>query len=144
MKEEERVCVVLYKIVEGHPRYAVLKRVKNWEGWELVKGRMEGTPEETSRIEVEEEAGIQELESLEELDHELEWKYEDDGEEIHVSCHCFVAKVPEDARISVEDNPDEEHDDGYFLNYRDAKDILTYDDQRELLEAAHEKITGEG
>ncbi len=141
MREEERVCVVLYKWAGDTPRYAVLERVKNWEGWELVKGRMEGTAEETARLEVEEEAGIDEVENIEELDHDLEWEYEEDGESIHVSCHCFLAEAPEDARISVEDNPDEEHADGYFLNFRDAKDILTYDDQRELLEAAHERLT---
>lgn len=144
MKDVERVCVVLYKRVDGYPRYAVLRRVKNWEGWEILKGHMEGTPEETARIEVEEETGIGELESLEEFDHELEWTYEDDGEEVHVTCHCFLAEAPEDARVSVAGNPDEEHEDGYFLNFRDARDILTYDEQREFLEAAHEQLGADG
>lgn len=142
MREEERVCVVLYKRVGDAVRYAVLNRELNWEGWELVKGRMEGTPEETARIEVSEEAGIDELEAVEPVDHELEWTFEDEGEAVHVSCHCFRAEAPPDARISVDENPDEEHADGYFLNFRDARDILTYDDQRELLNAVHEQLTG--
>ncbi|MDY6769770.1 MAG: NUDIX domain-containing protein [Candidatus Nanohaloarchaea archaeon] len=141
MREEERVCVVLYKVVDGSPRYAVLRRTLNWDGWELVKGRMEGTPEETARIEVAEEAGIDELASVEPVDHELEWTFEEDGEEVHVTCHCFAAEAAPDARVTVVDNPDDEHEHGYFLNYRDARDILTYDDQRELLEAVHEQVT---
>jgi predicted transcriptional regulator len=52
-----------------------------------------------------------------------------------------MAEAPVDARISVAENPDEEHADGYFLNYRDARDILTYDDQRELLEHIHAHLT---
>ncbi|MFB6294779.1 MAG: NUDIX domain-containing protein [Candidatus Nanohaloarchaea archaeon] len=143
MREEERVCVVLYKRVDDTVRYAVLNRVLNWEGWELVKGRMEGSPEETARIEVQEEAGIDDLAELVPVDHDLEWTFEDEGDEVHVMCHCFRAEAPADARISVEENPDQEHADGYFLNYRDARDILTYDDQRELLEAVHEQLTGE-
>lgn len=142
-RDEERVCVVLYKRVDGTPRYAVLRRVKDWEGWELVKGRMEETPEETARQEVAEEAGIEDLVALEEVDHELEWTYEDDGDDVHVTCHCFLAEAPADAHVSVADNPHEEHEHGYFLNVRDARDILTYDDQREFLAAAHEIVTAD-
>lgn len=142
MREEERVCIVLYRYAGGHPRYAVLRRVKNWDGWELPKGRMEGNAEETARLELEEETGIDELESLEPFDHELEWTYREEGEEVHVTCHCFVAQAPEDARIDVGNNPDGEHEEGYFLNFRDARDILTYEDQRELLEAVHRVLGG--
>ncbi|MFB6166881.1 MAG: NUDIX domain-containing protein [Candidatus Nanohaloarchaea archaeon] len=140
MKEEERVCVVLYKVVDGHPRYGVLKRKKNWEGWELVKGHMEETPEETARTEVREEAGIDEVEEIESIGCEAGWTYEEDGEEVDVDCRCFLVRVPPDASIDVDDNPHEEHEMGYFLNLRDARDILTHDNQRELLQKASERI----
>lgn len=141
MRQEERVCVVLYKLVEGHPRYAVLRREKNWEGWELVKGHVEESLEETVRQEVEEEAGIPELEEVEELDSDVGWTYEDEGEEVEVTCHGFMARAPDDALVDVSGNPHEEHSKGHFLNYRDARDIVTHDNQRNLLEEAHENLS---
>lgn len=143
MEEEPRVCVVLYKYTDGHVRYAVLRRVKNWEGWELVKGHIDDMdPEEAVRQEVREETGIEELEEVQELDHDLAWTYEEDGEEKRAVCRCFLARAPGDALIDVSDNPHDEHSMGHFLNYRDATDILHYDDQRELLEHAHTALEG--
>lgn len=141
MEEVERVAVVLYKQTDGHVRYAVLRRVKNWEGWELVKGRLEDLePEDAVRKEVEEETGITDLEDIQPLDHDLTWTYERDGEERKAVCHCFLARAPSDARIDTSGNPDEEHSMGHFLNERDAADILHYDDQRELLEHAKQVL----
>lgn len=134
------MCVVLYKETGGARRYAVLNRVKGWEGWELVKGHMEGNPDETARQEVKEETGIDELEQLEPLDHTMQWEYEDDGEDVAVTCECFLAEAPSDARVSVAENPHDEHADGYFLNFRDARDILTHDNQKELLDIAADRI----
>ncbi|MDY6774025.1 MAG: NUDIX domain-containing protein, partial [Candidatus Nanohaloarchaea archaeon] len=136
MKEEERVCVVLYKLMGDSPRYAVLKRVKNWEGWELVKGHLEDGLEETARQEVKEETGIEEIKSIEPLECEAGWTYEEDGEEVQTRCDCFLVQVGEDASVSVDQNPHEEHEHGYFLNHRDARDILTHDTQRRLLSLA--------
>lgn len=137
MKEERRVCVVLCKQVGPTYRFAVLKRVKNWEGWELIKGHIEeDDPEQTALTELREEAGIEEKDviRLEPIDHEIEWTYNENGREIRAVCDCFLAVVSDDVFISVTQNPDEEHEKGHFLNYRDARDILTYDDQKELLQ----------
>lgn len=141
MREEERVCVVLYKLMDGHPRYAVLRRTLNWEGWELVKGHLEGSPEETVRQEVAEETGIEETVAVDPVDCDAGWTYEDDGEEVSVTCHCFLVEVPADAYIDVDANPHDEHAKGHFLNYRDARDILTHDNQRDLLREAHSMLT---
>ncbi len=143
VREERRVCVVLYKEMEGYIRYAVLQRVKNWEGWELVKGHLEDEdPADAAVREVGEEAGIDEVEAVEEIDHTVAWTYEDDGEEVHAVCDCFLVKVSTDAYIDTSQNPHDEHGMGHFLNYRDAHDILTYDDQRALLEAARDVLEG--
>lgn len=138
MRQERRVCVVLYKMMDGHPRYAVLKRTLNWEGWELPKGHLEDDDRAASaRTEVAEETGITELASLSQLDYDYGWTYEEDGETVKVCCDCFLAEAPADALIDVSNNPHDEHEKGHFLNFRDARDILTHDDQRELLQYAH-------
>lgn len=141
MDEEKRVCIVLYKQFNGRPRYAVLKRTKNWEGWELIKGHQEGVdPEKAACTEIREETGIDELQRIEKLDKEISWTYEDNDEEVHTRCTCFVAEAPSDAFIRVSENPHDEHEKGHFLNFRDARDILTYGNQRDLLEHVHERL----
>lgn len=144
MEEVPRACVVVCKKMDGNYRFAVLKRVKNWEGWEIPKGHIEDgdSPEYTVYKELQEEAGIDrdDVVRVEPLDHTLEWTYERDGEKWKAVCECFLVEVSEDVYISVEQNPDDEHDKGHFLNFRDARDILTYDDQRELLVHAKEQL----
>ncbi len=142
MPEEHRVCIVLYKMVDGHPRYAVLRRTLNWEGWELPKGHVEGTPEESVRMELAEETGIEEVTAIKRLDFDAGWTYTEDGETVAVTCDSFLVEVPEDTYIDVSANPHEEHAKGHFLNYRDARDILTHDNQRDLLSHAHDLLTG--
>lgn len=145
MKTEERVCVVLTKELQDSYRYAVFRRTKGWEGWELVKGHVEDDdPEATVYIELAEEAGInrEQVVRVEPLDQTMSWTYEnDDGETVETDCHCFLAEVTPDTYISVGQNPDDEHTKGHFLNYRDAHDILTHDNQRELLEAVKNQLS---
>lgn len=142
MREERRVCIVLYKMMDGYPRYGVLKRTLNWEGWELPKGHLEGDAAESARQEIAEETGIADIEALDPFACDAGWTYEDDGEEVQVTCDCFLAEVPGDAYIDVSGNPHDEHAKGHFLNFRDARDILTHENQRELLAAAHDHLTG--
>ncbi len=143
MREERRVCVVVCKQVGDFYRYAVLKRTKNWEGWELVKGHLEDDdPEDAAYTELAEEAGIEmeDVIRLEPLDYTLDWTYERDGEQRKAVCDCFLAEVDSDVFISVNQNPHNEHNKGHFLNFRDARDILTPDNPRELLIHTTERL----
>lgn len=138
MREETRVCVVLCKRVGSGYRFCVLERKKGWEGWELVKGHIDSgdDPRDAALREVEEETGIAEgdIERVKPLDYTLEWTYEDEnGEQVRSVCDCFLMEVDEHVYVSVDQNPHDEHSTGHFLNFRDAHDILTYDNQRELL-----------
>ncbi|EGQ43757.1 MAG: hypothetical protein J07AB43_06350 [Candidatus Nanosalina sp. J07AB43] len=38
MKTEKGVALVVYKKKRGKKRFLILKRDKNWEGWEIPKG----------------------------------------------------------------------------------------------------------
>ncbi|MDY6770771.1 MAG: NUDIX domain-containing protein [Candidatus Nanohaloarchaea archaeon] len=142
MKEVEGVVVALYKPTGDYHRFAVLKRDVNWEGWELPKGRLDDTedPEKAARREIKEETSIEPV-SITDLDEIHEWEYEQDGEKRHAKYHAFMAEAPENAFIDVSDNPDkDEHSKGHFLNLRDTKDVLTHENQRELVEKVAERL----
>ncbi|MFB6189950.1 MAG: NUDIX domain-containing protein [Candidatus Nanohaloarchaea archaeon] len=143
MRTEKGVMLVAYK-QRNAPRYLLLKRKKNWEGWETPKGHLEdGDYEATVREEMREEAGIgeEEILSIDEMDETVEWSYEEDGEEVQREYRGFLVKVAEGAHVDVSGNPHDEHEHGYFFSYRDARDMITHENNRELLEQAHDKVS---
>ncbi|MFT4869146.1 MAG: 8-oxo-dGTP pyrophosphatase MutT (NUDIX family) [Colwellia polaris] len=143
MKTEKGVTIVAYKESNRNKRFLVLQRTKNWDGWELPKGHLENDDHrETVELELEEEAGISEesIESLESLEQVMEWTFERDGDEIKREYSCYIVKVNEDAIVDTTNNPHDEHEGGYFFDLTDAKALLTYDNQRELLEEVAENL----
>jgi len=146
MKTEKGVIIVAYKESDRNPRFTVLKRKKNWEGWELPKGHLEKDDyRETVKIELGEETGIeqQSIESITDLEQLVEWEFEEDGQTIGREYKAFLVKLSEDSYIDVSKNPCDEHETGLFLRFRDVEEMLTYDDQTELLRTAYNKITQE-
>lgn len=143
MKVEKGVVVVAWNRPSVKPRFLVLKRKKNWEGWELPKGHLENDDyKDTVRIELSEEASLEEdqIQSIETLDETLEWTFKQDGEEIKREYRGFLVRVDDDVSVDTENNPSEEHEHGYFFNYSDASSMLTYDNQAELLDIARDRI----
>lgn len=144
MRIEKGVVVVAYKEVRRNHRYLVLKRTKNWEGWELPKGHLEEDDyRETVKLELGEEAGLseEEIEDIKDMDETLEWTFEDDdGEEIKREYKAFLVEISEDAVVDVSENPHDEHETGFFLDYEDASSLLTYDNQAEILERGKESL----
>ena len=143
MKTEKGVVIVAYKEVRRNHRYLVLKRTKNWEGWELPKGHLENDDyTETVKLELGEEAGLEEenIENIKEMEETLEWTFEDDGEEIKREYKAFIVKISEGAIVDVSENPHDEHETGFFLDFEDASSLLTYDNQAEILEKGKESL----
>ena len=143
MRTEKGVVVVAYKEVRRNRRYLVLKRTKNWEGWELPKGHLENDDyRETVKLELSEETGLEEekIEEIQEMGEKLEWTFEDDGEKVKREYKAFVVKIGRDAVVDVSGNPHDEHENGFFLDYEDASSLLTYDNQEELLEQGKESL----
>ena len=143
MRTEKGVVVVAYKEVRRNHRYLVLKRTKNWEGWELPKGHLEEDDyRETVKLELGEEAGLseEEIEDIKDMDETLEWTFEDDGEEIKREYKAFLVEISEDAVVDVSENPHDEHETGFFLDYEDGSSLLTYDNQAEIVERGKESL----
>jgi 8-oxo-dGTP pyrophosphatase MutT (NUDIX family) len=144
MKQTKGVTVVLYKLVNNQPVFAVFKRNLNWQGWELLKGERE--EDESARgcaiREIKEEAGIDKIEVLQELNHTYYWICKESGEEIKRVYECFLAKIPEGQMIDISGNPLKEHLEAYFLDFKYAEKILTFDNQKEALRKAYKEIKG--
>lgn len=142
MRTEKGVIIVAHKKPSRENRYLVLNRTKNWEGWELTKGHLEEDDyQHTVKLELGEEAGIDEeqIQSIEGLDHTVEWSFEDDGEEIKREYQAFLVEVDPDSIADVDQNPHEEHEKAFFLSKQDCKGLLTYDEHKEVLEMASER-----
>lgn len=134
---------VILAVFNEDNRIMVLKRKKNWEGWELPKGHLEKNDyRETVLIELEEEAGIDPelVETVEDLDHTAEWKYTQDGKNFKKKYKAFLVNVSDVERVDTSENPDDEHEHGFFLRPRHVEEMLEYDNNREVLEKALEQL----
>lgn len=141
MKTRQGVIAVLLKPTNSHYRFAVFRRTLNWEGWELVKGGVEDDEGEEKAVkrEIEEEAGIKEDEIVElsPMDGRVQWSYQRNQTKIKADYKPFLVKVPAQTKIKLPESNDE-HSQGLFLNYRDARDILAFDNNRQLITRARE------
>lgn len=141
METEKGVMVVAYKD-RLRPRFIVLNRSKNWEGWELPKGHLEDDYIDTVKQELEEETGIGEdkIVDITDLDHTVKWSFDRDGEQVEREYRAFAVELEDDAFINVDSNPHQEHDQGFFFREQDAKSLLSYDNNVSVLEKAIEHI----
>ncbi len=139
MPEEKGVIVAVF---DEKDRVAVLKRKKNWEGWELVKGHLEENYEETVIQEIKEEAGLNSelIDSIKDLQYTAEWSYKDDGDEILRKYKAYAVKVSGTPVIRTSNNPSDEHEHGFFLNPRDVKEMVEYDNNRKIIEKACKEL----
>jgi 8-oxo-dGTP pyrophosphatase MutT (NUDIX family) len=143
MQVEKGVIIVAYKQSRRSKRYALLKRQKNWEGWETPKGHLENDDyRETVKIELKEEAGIPEekIKSIEDMDETVSWTYEQDGEKYKKEYKAFIAELEPETEIDISQNPCNEHSQGFFLKKTDAESLITYENNQKILEKAAEQI----
>lgn len=143
MEVEKGVIIIAYKKSNGSKRYAVLKRTKNWEGWETPKGHLEEDDYiKTVKIELNEELGVQkeEIKEITDLEEEVTWKYQQDGKEFKKIYKAFAAELKPKTIIDTSVNPCDEHETGFFLNYEDAKSLLKFDNNKDLLEKFHKNL----
>lgn len=136
MKEEKGVIITVF---DEKDRVLVLKRKKNWEGWELPKGHLEEDDyKETVRIELEEEAGIdsEKIDSIRELERTISWEYVQDGEEYRKEYKAFSVDISNVDAVNTRQNPCDEHEHGFFLRPQHVKEMLEYENNKEILRKA--------
>ncbi|MFB6180375.1 MAG: NUDIX domain-containing protein [Candidatus Nanohalobium sp.] len=139
MRQEKGVIIAAYQQSLNNHRYLILKRKKNWEGWELPKGHLEDNDyRKTVKQELREEAGLKEdqIKEVTDMHQVINWRFEEDGEKVEREYKAFKVEVDESAEVDVSENPHDEHEQGFFLDFEDGKTLLTYDNHREVLENA--------
>lgn len=138
MRVDKGVAVILKK----GDQYGILKRDKNWSGWEIPKGHLElGSHDATVLVELYEEAGIKpvDIRSMKQLDQKLEFEFEEEGEKRISSFQVYLVEVEDGTSLTTDMNPSEEHVDSMFTSKEKALDLLEYEDQKELLRS-HESF----
>lgn len=134
---------VIAAVFDENGRVMVLKRKKNWEGWELLKGHLEKDDyRETVIIELEEEAGIEpeHVETLIDLNHTTSWDYTQDGQDYRKEYKAYAVKVSDIGKVDTSKNPCDEHEHGFFLKPAHVEKMLEHENNVEVLEKALEKL----
>ena len=148
MKVKRGVATAPYRIKNGKREYVLLRRNKNWKGWEMPKGHLEEKDyDHTVQIELKEEAGIEKEEILEkeplqekEGSHKsISWTYQKNGEKIRSEFLAFKVRLSSDTELDISDNPHSEHTDARFVKYKEALELLTHEEQKEILKLTHRK-----
>ena len=134
---------VILTVFDDRGRVLVLKRKKNWEGWELPKGHLEEDDyRETVLIELREEAGImpEHVETVVDLDHTAEWSFKKNDKKIKKEYKAFLVEVSDVEAADTSNNPDDEHEHGFFFMPRHVQEMLEYENNVEVLKKACEKL----
>ena len=143
MKNMEVEKGVITAVFDEDNRVLVLKRKKNWKGWELPKGHLEKDDyRETVLIELEEEAGIDPelVDLVKDLEETVEWEYTQNGEDFKKQYKAFLVKVSDVERVDTSQNPCDEHEHGFFLRPRHVEEMLEYENNKKVLRKAMEEI----
>jgi 8-oxo-dGTP pyrophosphatase MutT (NUDIX family) len=151
LRVPRQVLVYLYRLHDGSLEFLVLKRTKEWGGfWQGVSGAPE--PGETDKRgairEVHEETGFSVASSLQPIDFRYELLREEDPDKERWE-HVYgpeVRAIPEEVYVAnVPDNRDPtlspyEHDTYRWCSFKEASELLTWENNRRALKAAREFI----
>ena len=137
MKQQKSAGLVVYCLKNNEPYFLMLKYQTYWG---FTKGLLEeGEDNRTAAIrEAEEEAGLKNLEILQDFEEKQSFFFKLDGELIKKDCTFFLAKTSEsqasETKISLE------HGDFCWLRLNDAIQKTRIKANKELLKKAYEFI----
>ncbi|MHA8110152.1 bis(5'-nucleosyl)-tetraphosphatase [Lactobacillaceae bacterium Melli_B4] len=135
MKTELDGGAIVYRIVEGHPEYLLLKSATS-DFWGFPKGHLEGDEsyEAAAIREAKEETNL-DIHPDTNFDENLEYDMKNGH---HKTVKFFVAEVPADAIVTRQKAEISNY--GWF-DYQRARKQLTYDNLRVLIDAAEQYLT---
>jgi 8-oxo-dGTP pyrophosphatase MutT (NUDIX family) len=128
---------VIFRRAGGPPLYLLLKYAAGH--WEFVKGHVEAgeEPVHTMRRECEEETGIKELALIPGFEESISYFFRQGPDLIEKTVKFYLAETPgSEVRLS------HEHRGFEWLHYGPARELLTFDNAKGILDRADERLKG--
>jgi len=138
MTQQETSCgAILYYLENSQPKYLAIQH-KNGGHWAFAKGHVEEneSEKETALREIKEETGLDSV-TLDTNFREVTSYFP--KAEVEKRVIYFIAEVSKEQAEKVV-NQEAEVLESDWLQYNDALDIITYQNDRELLEKAHNYV----
>ena len=135
MQIRKGVAAIIFKS-EDVPLFLVLRRVLNWKGWEFVKGSIKNEKEESAILrEIKEETSLEKVEIVHKFPEKMEYEHPTgfrQSFDFSGSSHTvfLVELLDGDIKLSSE------HNAFRWLQYKEARKILTFENQRKFLDSA--------
>lgn len=134
MKEEVSAGVLIFRDTRDCRQYLLLRN--RADDWEFPKGGVEGAEElqQTALREAKEETGIDNIRLIDGFREDYDYIFRGQGgEKIHKTVHLFIGKAYDhDVELS------HEHDDLQWRDYEEARNTITHEGPRQILDEAHE------
>lgn len=136
MPQEKSAGVIIFR-KDGNETFFLLLRAYTWGQWNFSKGNIESgeNEKEAALREAREETGLNNFNIIEDFKEKIEYYYKKRGETVHKEVIYFLAETDEtDIKLSFEHK-------GYtWLNFKQALNLVSFDNSRELLKKAKKVI----
>lgn len=115
------------------PYFLILKRTKNWEGWEFVKGgtKERETEEDAVKREIIEETGLQEFKIIKKLDN-VRKEFIGIGNKLNIHS-IYLVESNMNIPIHMPQGDDKEHSTYLWADADSAMSKLTWDNDKKIL-----------
>ena len=135
-KEVSAGIIIVRCGTDGH-KYLLLQHA-NGSHWSFSKGHLEKgeTEKDAAQRELSEETNLRVEKLIPDFKGKVSYSYCRNGTKIAKVVVYFLGFVSPQARVELSS----EHYDYRWLDYRDARDLLTYKNDRQLLDRAEEKL----
>jgi len=131
------VCVVVYKMERGQPKFAILKRSLNWVGWELVKGGIEKRETELDAVyrEANEELSIKQRDILNliKIPYLLRFSFSRKGKKYNAQFRCWGMQI-RTSKLKLGARLKKEHSEVRWASFKDAIDLLTHSEPKKIID----------
>ncbi len=133
------VTAVIYDKMHT-PYFLILKRSKNWEGWEFVKGGIkEGeTEEDAVKREIIEETGLQKFKIIKKIAN-VKKEFVGVGDKLNIHS-IYLVESNMNIPIHVPQGENKEHSTYLWADVDSVKSKLTWENDKEILEKVLEEF----
>jgi len=142
MANETSVSTILYYFEKVSPKFLLLKyNIHGQTHWDFIKGKIEKGEklEETAKRETFEEANIKGIKIVRGFKEESTYNYQKNtGESVDKMVVYFLSKIPKEKSRMV--RIAEEHQDFKWATYNQARKLLEFPNQLQVLDKANSFI----